>query len=601
MAAGIGTGGVYYIVKEQKARKRAELREAADRKEAAEAHRKAIQEKNRRYKEEYAKAMARKGKKGKDPADGHTKAGNLDQYREALPALLDAANYEKALAQLTALEPKLSSEEDQTAAEELRTEIEEHAENRFRDDRSEVEGLVERGRLDPALAILQKTEAYGFESIASEARELRSDILARKECLALNSQLSAYARLQAQLAGPLNDYDYQAAGAVIDKQAAAPANADFKEDLLAMKGDFKAVETLWGTFLKKMEGSLGSEQMFGIQKGKLTAAKDGAVVIEADGKEIRIPVREMQPKWIELRLDSSGASDPDRLYALGLLYLHKGRLSEASVIFRDLGQAHEGAKRQLRWAAWQTESEAREVLAKAKEASGSGDFIEVKKLVATLREDYSDTKVVALEAAALDSMTERSGKALEEKRGQIEADLAKLNGYAEAARAKLEAWNDELKKKIQDQYEEEMMDPVSYARSLAPSPTGIATRPVTGTGGVTTLPGANTGTGVATTPTQRTRNEPTNKRDNLRALEKMLKNPELSRDAKKRLITLKKKLQGEIGRATSKAKNGVDKLRLRYVAKGDALRNNHIRLQRKVKGGESVSDAEMQAKLKMVE
>ena len=272
---------------------------------------------------------------------------------------------------------------------------------------------------------------------------------------ALKDRVSAYVRIQERLEPLLGELEYDAAARAIEALAESPESALLKADLLAMKDDFPAARKLLRSLLREMANSAGSEKAFGTRRGTVTGVRDDSVVLQSQGKEISIGIEEMQPEWIEEMSDLSRMATEGTLYGLGVLYLHRGRAAPAMATFARLGDWHEGVQRQQRWASLAREARAGEALEEIRASYDDKRYPEVKKLIATVRRDYAGSQLVRHARDQLEKWQKESEQATAAMTQSIEDTLSRLDASYEEAQMKVKNWAVRKKDEIANLLEEE--------------------------------------------------------------------------------------------------------------------------------------------------
>jgi len=518
----------------------------------------------------------------------------LEETRLALDGLLENAQYKEALSRLDKVLEGYPGQKVQEALGKLRDQVEDHAKDRFDADKQKVNGLIATKKYDSALTLLAKMQDYGIGGMGSEARKKVSQVQALQRSTQIVGQIEAYTNIKAALDPVLNEYDYRAAEKVIDEQAALPESAAFAEGLLAMKEDFKAVEKLWGQFLKKIEESAGETAMFGIKQGTIKGVREGTFVMDVNGAEEVFALKDMQPKWIESRLElSTSEPDPEKRYALGLLYLHKGRKREALVGFKYVGDGHPGVERLANWVGWDDEIAAKAKLEELSQAGEENRFLAVRERIDDLREDYAGTRMYKLQEEMVRELETQADQAVAEIREKIDERLQFLESLNDQKKAEIETWRDTKKAEIQAVYEKAMEDPVTF-EVIEDDATTVSRTTLANRGGPDELRAYRYGYIEV--------KKPTTKEANLAALTQVLKNKKpkskYEQLQKKRVEDLRKQIIREIGKAKSQATSNLSKLKILREGKQRDLRNQYLRTARKIKRGELLTDEQIREALK---
>jgi len=516
----------------------------------------------------------------------------LEEVRLALDGLLENAQYQEALSRLDKVLAENPGEKVEAAAGKLRDQVEDHAKDRFDADKQKVNGLIATKKYDSALTLLAKMQDYGIGEMGAEARKKVSQVQALQRSTELMGQIEAYTNIKTALDPALSDYDYAAAVKAIDEQAALPQNAAFAEGLLAMKEDFKAVEKLWGQFLKKIEASVGETAMFGIKQGKIKGVREGTFVMDVNGAEEVFTLKDMQPKWIEKRLDlSTGEPDPEKRYALGLLYLHKGRKTEALADLKHVGDGHPGVERLTKWMRWDDEIEAKAKLEELSQAGEENRFLAVRAKIDDLRDAYAGTRMYQLQEEMVRELETQADQAVAEVKGKIDERLQFLDSVNDQKKAEIATWYDTKKAEIQAIYEKALEDPVTYEIIENDAPTVSRM----------TLKDQDPDEMKAYRYGYMEVKKPTTKEANLETLNQVLKKmkpqTKYEQTRKKQVEEFRKQIILELRKAKSKATSNMTKLKNLREDKFRDLKNQYLRTGRKVRGGDLLTDEQIREAL----
>ena len=509
----------------------------------------------------------------------------LKKLEDSFDTMLEAEQYKEIVVVLDEVVSVNPSEEQLKAVEDYREKLGAHVKERFSEIKLKSEALVKENKLDEALSLVKEARDFGVAEISSEVTKQEAAIERLKTQMSFESQLAAYARLNGLISKPLDDYNYKAASVLVKREAASPRNLAFKDDLLGMLEDFGATEELWRQFLKKMEAKIGSVEMFGIDQGKIAAVRDGTFVMNVRDREKQFTLRDMQPKWIEIKMDLSGGSPPEQWYPVGLLYLHKGRWSDAKPIFERVGKLHDGVARQFRWKQWEREVAATGLVGEAKKAAAAKDYGQVADHIEEIRTEFGDTQVAIREKGSLAQLEKQAAAAVGQLKRGIGAKLKQFERIAAEAEKKVEALFEEGKVKVEEQYKADMTDSISYRQPTRSAYGGTSYSYPTGTF-------ISSGDGYYVLRIA------TDKESNLKVVNSVLGTISNSRyssaDAqRKQLQGEKKRLEREISNARKRRKANADRLKLTMAKKRRDLRNDTLRTERKIKSGEDLSDAEM--------
>lgn len=272
----------------------------------------------------------------------------------------------------------------------------------------------------------------------------------------LKDRVSAYVKVRERLGPIFGEPDRGAAAAAVEALAQSPENAPLKDDLLAMKDDFAAVQKLLNWFLREMTSLVGAERVFGAKRGRIAAVRSDSVVLQSSGKEVTIGIDEVQPEWIEEMSDLSRMAAEGTLYGLGVRYLHRGRADQAGDVFAKLGDWHEGAQRQLRWADLDREARANEILEEIRTCCGDRRYPKVKTLLASVRREYADSQLVLHARAQLQEWEQESEQGTAAMAQDIQVALARLDETHEKAQITLNDWVNQKKDEIGRRLDQEL-------------------------------------------------------------------------------------------------------------------------------------------------
>ena len=505
----------------------------------------------------------------------------LKKLEDSFDTMLEAEQYKEIVVVLDEVVSVNPSEEQLKAVEDYREKLGAHVKERFSEIKLKSEALVKENKLDEALSLVKEARDFGVAEISSEVTKQEAAIERLKTQMSFESQLAAYARLNGLISKPLDDYNYKAASVLVKREAASPRNLAFKDDLLGMLEDFGATEELWRQFLKKMEAKIGSVEMFGIDQGKIAAVRDGTFVMNVRDREKQFTLRDMQPKWIEIKMDLSGGSPPEQWYPVGLLYLHKGRWSDAKPIFERVGKLHDGVARQFRWKQWEREVAATGLVGEAKKAAAAKDYGQVADHIEEIRTEFGDTQVAIREKGSLAQLEKQAAAAVGQLKRGIGAKLKQFERIAAEAEKKVEALFEEGKVKVEEQYKTDMTDSIQYKQRAYGS--GFSYR---------------TGTLISSGDGYYVLRIAADKESNLKVLNSVLgTKPTYSYSSteaqRKQLKEEKKRLERDISMARKKRKANAGRLKLTMAKKRRDLRNDTLRTKRKIESGEDLSDAEM--------
>ncbi|MBI2190839.1 MAG: protein kinase [Planctomycetes bacterium] len=395
----------------------------------------------------------------------------------------------------------------------------------------------------------------------------------------LDAQVEAFGVMEAALNPLLKNHQYSEIESALEKQAGEPNNGLFQEALEGVKEDVKAVQDFWPVFLKKVEESAGGpEESFGARRGKVVGVRDGKILLEEKGGPIGIDPSEARALQIHEKLKLSMTdSEAAHRYALGVLFLHEGRKDKAKDYFDSLGSDYPGVARQRQWMDLSREAEARKAIRDAMEARVAKNYAQVTKLVPDILQKFSDTQTVSRQKSDLEKLKEEAAGALEAKMGRSEASLDKLESLVKRASKEIEDWRDNMEEKLKRAYAEDMTDSQVYRRYESGYEYYMW-------------------------------DERGDKAENLKVLKQCLESmPSVTKfydvswlhnkklSAKKEIERLEK----EIAEAKKKLETGASKLKSLYNKKKSDLKTREGRLQRRIKGGEDLSEEDMLKELRL--
>jgi serine/threonine-protein kinase len=271
-----------------------------------------------------------------------------------------------------------------------------------------------------------------------------------------DARLRVFADIEASVGAILKKHNYEHAATVARFRATSPDYKAFKDDLLAMKGDFDAIDKLYGRFLDAMNQSVDEVVVLGAQQGKVLGVKDGKILLEQEGKTIPVLPSDVPTSFVSRKLGGSDETPAEQWYALGVLFLHEGYDAQAREAFKRVGEGSPGVDRQLRWLKWHREAQASATLKQLKDAGGAGEVRKIPALAGALLQDYGDTQVVTRELEAVKKMKEEAERTVEDRKKAIETGLALLEQAANASREAATAEYEKAKKDTEDKCQKEL-------------------------------------------------------------------------------------------------------------------------------------------------
>jgi len=355
-----------------------------------------------------------------------------------------------------------------------------------------------------------------------------------------DKQLQVFAEIDTSLGPLFEKHKYDHAVTIARFRATAPGNEAFRNDLLAMKEDFDAVERLYVRFLAGMEKAVGEVVTLGAHRGKVLEVREDAVLLDENGKKVPVFPSDVAATIISHKLSLPDDAPVEQWYALGVLLAHEGYEGQAREALGKLDDGYPGVERQLRWLAWRREVEAKTELARLKEAADADQKQKVLELADSVLANYASTRVVSRESESIESMKGEAEQALADTKKAIEDSLAKLDEVAQACYAVANRDYERKKKEIVKKYDEEV--------------------------------------GPLRENVQKTKAN----------LEKGA-----SKDQEKRLKKELKDGEKKLSAAVRKYRELPSRLRDHYSKKKAGIRSRQIRLSRKIRGGEAMSKEEL--------
>jgi hypothetical protein len=427
---------------------------------------------------------------------------------------------------------------------------------------------------DGAIQIVRKADAFGIPEISNEVSTLALNYQKMKSLGKLGNQIQTFAIIEEQLNPSLSTFDYAAAADTIERLAPVTDYMLFKEDLIGIKEDFDLVEKTWVEFRNAMSSRVGTVEMFGIKRGTIKAVDGhGLTLVTPDG-DVMLTRKEMQPAWIKAKAEITKEKAPEAHYGLGVMFLHKGKDKHARSIFSQHGDAQQKAERHLRWLGWRDEVRAMEVYKTLVAASQEKAIRRVPKIAAEFEVRFGNTRLFGQESAKIRQMVETATQILAENKKKATAIIAKLANYEEDARVKLADWYEGRKKAVEKQYQKELHDDFRYVK------------------GATYSYGKEREGG----------NMRANLEVVLRALAEVRGGGKDVSPARRKLIEKDKRyLEKGVRNASMNRESNANLVKRKRIQLSDNIKNERIRLERRLKAGELVSDDEIEKKFDVLD
>ena len=510
--------------------------------------------------------------------------GMISSVEESVNSLLVSQDFRQALQmidQISGQYPK--SDEVQQATKRLRGRVNVLATKSFEEEKEATGELVIDNQYEQGIKKLEKAKNYGIESIQEEAEDLIEDL---KDTALLDERIQTWANLQNGLAGHLKKFDYPAAEQFIDVEAERTVNDYFRDNLLAFKDDFNAVRDLWAEFLGVMEEKIGKEDIFGIRKGPVTRVNEIAFYMTVNGQEEEFPLSRMQPKWIEIRAKVTSSSPVWQQYATGLLYLHKGRVSEAKKIFTRLDDPL--SERQFRWLKWQYELDVSNALMQLKTDSEAGKLEKIgkRRAIAKIRAEFGNSDFLRSLEEFLGELERKVDIALEKREERIQKNLRSFASIIEEARVDFRKWARAKEAQIEEQYRSQLYFPVDFKLGNA----SVAYKRGDKYREKIEVDGKTYRAGYGFYVVKRRANLHQNLK-NLRTIEKNKKSVSMAH--KRRINKYIKRMEAQLKSAEYWYNTNRGTLKLRIQSAQRDFKNKEIRYARKLKTGKSLSEDRM--------
>lgn len=390
---------------------------------------------------------------------------SFDRAIERARSLMLEDEFGVALRVLAELNTDKLTDLQNQRAETLREKINTQALDKFVKIKALALEKADEEDYDGAILIVKMADAFGIPEISNEVQALASNYQKMKTLGKLGNQVQTFTIIGEQLNPSLSVFDYVTARATIERLSPVADYMLFKDDLVGIKEDFKLVEKTWGEFKNAMVRRVGAEEMFGIKRGTVKAIDDNGLTLDTAEGEVMLTLKEIQPAWIRAKVELTKEKFPEAHYGLGVMFLHKGQDKDAQAIFTQHAvDDDKNAARHLRWLGWKDEVKAMEVYKTLVAANQQQAFMQVPEIAAALKEEYGNTRLYSQESAKIRQMVDTAARLLAENKEKAEEILARLATFEDKARERLTEWFEEKKSVIERQYQKDLYDEFSYVK-----------------------------------------------------------------------------------------------------------------------------------------
>lgn len=392
---------------------------------------------------------------------------SFDRAIERARSLMLEDEFGVALRVLAELNTDKLTDLQNQRAETLREKINTQALDKFVKIKALALEKADEEDYDGAILIVKMADAFGIPEISNEVQALASNYQKMKTLGKLGNQVQTFTIIGEQLNPSLSVFDYVTARATIERLSPVADYMLFKDDLVGIKEDFKLVEKTWGEFKNAMVRRVGAEEMFGIKRGTVKAIDDNGLTLDTAEGEVMLTLKEIQPAWIRAKVELTKEKFPEAHYGLGVMFLHKGQDKDAQAIFTQHAvDDDKNAARHLRWLGWKDEVKAMEVYKTLVAANQQQAFMQVPEIAASLKEEYGNTRLYSQESAKIRQMVDTAARLLAENKEKAEEILARLATFEDKARERLTEWFEEKKSVIERQYQKDLYDEFSYVKRI---------------------------------------------------------------------------------------------------------------------------------------
>ena len=392
---------------------------------------------------------------------------SFDRAIERARSLMLEDEFGVALRVLAELNTDKLTDLQNQRAETLREKINTQALDKFVKIKALALEKADEEDYDGAILIVKMADAFGIPEISNEVQALASNYQKMKTLGKLGNQVQTFTIIGEQLNPSLSVFDYVTARATIERLSPVADYMLFKDDLVGIKEDFKLVEKTWGEFKNAMVRRVGAEEMFGIKRGTVKAIDDNGLTLDTAEGEVMLTLKEIQPAWIRAKVELTKEKFPEAHYGLGVMFLHKRQDKDAQAIFTQHAvDDDKNAARHLRWLGWKDEVKAMEVYKTLVAANQQQAFMQVPEIAASLKEEYGNTRLYSQESAKIRQMVDTAARLLAENKEKAEEILARLATFEDKARERLTEWFEEKKSVIERQYQKDLYDEFSYVKRI---------------------------------------------------------------------------------------------------------------------------------------
>jgi hypothetical protein len=274
----------------------------------------------------------------------------------------------------------------------------------------------------------------------------------------LNAEIASYNQFQQTFEQFLKQSDYAGLRPKLKRFTGQMDDGLVGAYVKGLPQDLDAVDGMLDRFLQSLTQKKGNKIALGAKRGEIKEVVESMIVFNAGEKETVIDKKELRPKWI---LDNSQLRElavGDDLYGLGVMFMHRGRYTEAEELFQKLGEWHQGRERQASWKKIRTETEASQQLEEIKLAIEGGASTRAKSLLAAAKSQYANTDILRLSEDLIAQWEESATQSIGAKNKEIQERLEKVASVDEGIRTKLNTWVKEGTDKIETLYKQEIGD-----------------------------------------------------------------------------------------------------------------------------------------------
>ncbi|MDA0838331.1 MAG: hypothetical protein O2857_11160 [Planctomycetota bacterium] len=392
---------------------------------------------------------------------------SFDRAIERARSLMLEDEFGVALRVLAELNTDKLTDLQNQRAETLREKINTQALDKFVKIKALALEKADEEDYDGAILIVKMADAFGIPEISNEVQALASNYQKMKTLGKLGNQVQTFTIIGEQLNPSLSVFDYVTARATIERLSPVADYMLFQDDLVGIMGVANFHKKTWGEFKNAMVRRVGAEEMFGIKRGTVKAIDDNGLTLDTAEGEVMLTLKEIQPAWIRAKVELTKEKFPEAHYGLGVMFLHKGQDKDAQAIFTQHAvDDDKNAARHLRWLGWKDEVKAMEVYKTLVAANQQQAFMQVPEIAASLKEEYGNTRLYSQESAKIRQMVDTAARLLAENKEKAEEILARLATFEDKARERLTEWFEEKKSVIERQYQKDLYDEFSYVKRI---------------------------------------------------------------------------------------------------------------------------------------